>query len=153
MQVRDDKVQLVFDGVDEMARPYTADGRRQAIQLLRDIGNRRAAGYFVRTSYYPQLEQMIAGSAPLAASDLSTGEKRIHRSCEIQSLRREQVDAYLESRLGSEDAGNVRSGPHQIRLESFLTDPLIVFLVTNLVEEGGTKTIDSFPRRGQKAHS
>ena len=38
--VLDDKIHLVFDGVDEMARPYTASGRCEAIEILSDIGNR-----------------------------------------------------------------------------------------------------------------
>ena len=41
---------------------------------------------------------------------------------------------------------------HEIQLASFLSDPLIVSLVTKLVEEGGTETIRMFPRKGQKAH-
>jgi hypothetical protein len=38
-QVLEDEIHLVFDGVDEMARPYTPDGRKEAMELLRDLGN------------------------------------------------------------------------------------------------------------------
>lgn len=150
-QVRDDEIHLLFDGVDEMARPYTAGGRLEAIEILRDVGNRRAAVYFVRSSYYPQLNHMIADFGRLADHDFATGKKRMV-AAEIHGLRKEQVSAYLESRLGAEDAQTVRSGLHKIGLESFLGDPLIVSLVADLVEEEGTKTISSFPTRGQKAH-
>jgi hypothetical protein len=149
--IRDDKIHLVFDGVDEMARPYTATGRRSAVELLRDIGNRSAALYFVRSSYYPQLDEMINDFNLLADHDFSTKHRRTVNA-EVLGLRQEQVAHYLESRLGSEDARQVRSSLHRMNLQSFLGDPLITSLLATLVEDDGIANIESFPGIGQKAH-
>jgi Cdc6-like AAA superfamily ATPase len=149
--VRDDKIHLVFDGVDEMARPYTAAGRRSAIELLRDVGNRSAALYFVRSSYYAQLDEMINDFNLLSDHDFSTKQKRTV-SVELLGLRKEQVVSYLESRLGSEEARQVRSSLHRMNLQSFLSDPLITSLLAALIENDGITNIESFPVMGQKAH-
>jgi predicted transcriptional regulator len=150
-QVRDDVIHLVFDGVDEMARPYTGAGRHGGIELLRDVANRRAAVYFVRSSYYPQLGEMIAEFDLLSDHDFSKKQKGTVVA-EILGLRQEQVTSYLESRLGSEEARLLRSGLHKMGLQSFLGDPLIASLVANLVEEQGMESIESFPTKGRKAH-
>lgn len=149
--LRDDQMHLVFDGVDEMARPYSQQGRRDAVEILRDIGNRRTAVYFIRSSYYPQLHEMISDFSSLADHDFAEGQRRII-AAEIQELRETQVVAYLESRLGPEDARKVRSGLHKLGFASFLVDPLIVSLVTNLVEREGYGSIEAFPQKGGKVH-
>lgn len=150
-QVRQNEIQLVFDGVDEMARPYTTGGRHEAIEILRDVSNGRAAAYLVRSAYFPELNEMLSEFGLLADHDFVKGKKRIV-SAEILPLRGQQVEAYLQARLGNEDARKVRSGLHRIGFDSFLVDPLIVSFVTDLVEREGTDTIESFPQKGQKAH-
>jgi NACHT domain/Putative DNA-binding domain len=112
-QVRDDMIHLIFDGVDEMARPYTEAGRHSGIELLRDVANRRAAVYFVRSSYYPQMGDMIAEFDLLSDHDFSKKQKGTIVA-EILGLRQEQVTSYLESRLGAEEARLVRSGLHKM---------------------------------------
>ena len=149
--VRTNEIQLIFDGVDEMARPYTTGGRRDAVEILRDVGNGRPAAYFVRSSYFPELNEMLAEFGLVADHDFASGKKRVV-SAEILRLRPQQIEAYLQARLGNEDARKVRSGLHKIGLESFLVDPLIMSLVTDLVERDGAETIASFPQKGQKAH-
>jgi hypothetical protein len=150
-QVARDEINLIFDGVDEMARPYTEAGRKDAIQLLRDVANRRSAVYFIRGSYYPEIGEMITSFSKLADFDFNKGEKRT-TVAQLQGLRQEQVAEYLDSRLGYHDGSAVRSALHKLGFESFLSDPLIVSLVCDLVEEEGIASVQSFPREKQKAH-
>jgi hypothetical protein len=150
-QVREDEIQLIFDGVDEMARPYTAGGRREAVDILKDVGNRRAAIYFVRSSYFPQMNDIITEFSLVADHDFATGRKLI-TAAEVLQLRNQQVGAYLESRLGNEDARKMRSTLHSFGFEAFLVDPLIVSLITDLVEREGVDSIGAFPHKGQRAH-
>jgi hypothetical protein len=149
-QIERDEINLVFDGIDEMARPYTVAGRKEAIELLRGVTNRRTAVYLVRSSYYPELSEMVGNFSLLADHDFKKGEKRTVVA-EILGLRPEQLVDYLNSRLGPEDAQSVRSGLHKIGLESFLRDPLIVSLVTDLVEEEGIEGVQTFPHERRKA--
>ena len=149
--VRNDQMHLVFDGVDEMARPYNASGRRESIELLRDVGNRISAIYMARSSYYPQLDEMIRFFNPLSDHDFVTGRKKTV-SIEILGLRQEQVMSFLDSRLGSEESHELRSILHKMHLESFLSDPLIISSLTMLVEGNGIESIRSLPSTGQKAH-
>lgn len=149
--VRNDQIHLVFDGVDEMARPYNASGRREAIELLRDVGNRISAIYMARSSYYPQLDEMIRSFSPLSDHDFATGRRKAV-SVEILGLRQEQVMSFLDSRLGSEESRELRSTLHKMHLESFLSDPLIISSLTMLVEGNGIESIESLPATGQKAH-
>lgn len=145
-----DEIQMIFDGVDEMARPYTETGRDDAIELLRDIGNRRTAIYLVRSSYYPELQGMISSFQKLADYDFKAKENRTV-VIQVTALREEQVIEYLDSRIGKENGSVVRSALHKLGLESFLSDPLIVSLVCNLIEEQGLVSIELFPREGHKA--
>jgi len=149
-QVLEDTIHLVFDGVDEMARPHTAAGRLEAIELLRGIGNRRAAIYLVRSSYFPKLDEMISKLGMLADVDFATGQKRTVVA-KILGLRQEQVNCFLDARLGVDGGKAVRSGLHQVSLASFLEDPLIISFVADLVEEHGTASLGSLPRKGQRA--
>jgi hypothetical protein len=149
-EVERDEINLIFDGVDEMARPYTTAGRKEAIELLRGVANRRTAIYFVRSSYYPDLSEMIGNFSLLADHDFKKDERRTIVT-EIRGLRPEQLIDYLNSRLGPEDAQLLRSGLHKIGLESFLGDPLIVSLVTDLVEEEGIEKVQAFPQERRKA--
>jgi hypothetical protein len=87
-QVARDEINLIFDGVDEMARPYTEAGRKDAIQLLRDVANRRSAVYFIRGSYYPEIGEMITSFSKLADFDFNKGEKRT-TVAQLQGLRQE----------------------------------------------------------------
>jgi hypothetical protein len=151
VQVERDELNLIFDGVDEMARPYTAVGRKDAIQILRDVGNRRTAIYFVRSSYYPELNQMISDFSLLADHDFKKGEKRTV-AAEILQFRQQQMIDYLDSRLGPEDGRFVRSTLHDTGLVSFLSDPLIISLVADLVEDKGIEALQAFPKQGRKAH-
>jgi hypothetical protein len=150
-QVRSDEIHLVFDGVDEMARPYTAAGRHDAMEILKGAGNRGSAVYFVRTSYYPRLAEMADNLSPLADQDLRSGTKNLVIA-QLLGLRQEQISDYLESRLGPEDVRNVRGALHKLGLASFLADPLIVWLVSDLVQRGGTAAIDLIPAKKHKAH-
>ena len=93
-QVLEDDVHLIFDGVDEMARPYSAAGRQEAMELFRDIGNRRAAIYLVRSSYFPRLADMISSFGMLADYDFAAAKKRTV-TAKILRLRQEQVNCYL----------------------------------------------------------
>jgi hypothetical protein len=149
--IRTNQVHFVFDGVDEMARPYTASGRHDAIELLKDIGNRSAGVYFVRSSYYPHLNEMLSDFSILADHDLQREQPQMVVA-EIRELRQEQVNSFLESRLGAEDAHIVRGTLHRLGLQSFLGDPLIISLVAELIDENGVKTIESYPTAGKKAH-
>jgi len=148
-QVLRDEIQLIFDGVDEMARPYTEGGRSEAIELLKDVGNRRTAIYLIRSSYYPELNEMISSFQKLADYDFKAKE---NRTIQITALRKEQVEEYLDSRLGVEGGSTVRSTLHKLGFDSFLSDPLIISLVCNLVEDEGLESVQSFPREGQRAH-
>src|SRR5262249_36578439 len=89
--------------------------------------------------------------ARLADHDFETGERRVVAAA-IRGLRSEQVGTYLESRLGLDDTRTVRSVLHKAGLSSFLSDPLIVSLLAELVEKEGPDGIGSFPTKGQKAH-
>ncbi|MBZ5525322.1 MAG: NACHT domain-containing protein [Acidobacteriia bacterium] len=149
--VQQDQISVVFDGVDEMARPYTEAGRHDTIEVLRGIANRRVALYFVRTSYFPKRDEMIAQFALLADLDFSKSQKRIVVT-EILHLRQEQVTEYLKARLGPEGATSIQGSLHKFRLESFLKDPLIVSLVAKLVEKEGIESLESLPRKEGKAH-
>jgi hypothetical protein len=102
-QIRDDEVHLVFDGVDEMARPYTAEGREETIDFLSEVGNRRAAIYLVRSAYFPKLTEMITAIGSLADHDFTTARKRTVLA-KLVRLRQEQVNQFLDVRLGLEDA-------------------------------------------------
>jgi len=150
-QVARDEINLIFDGIDEMAKPYTAAGRKDAIQLLRDVVNRRAAVYFIRSSYYPELGEMISNFGALADVDFKTQKSRTVVA-QIVGLTQEQVTEYLDSRLGFEDGAAIRSALHRLGLESFLADPLIVSLVCSLFEEEGIGSLQAFPKEGQKAY-
>jgi hypothetical protein len=149
-QVSADQIHLIFDGIDEMARPYTTEGRRQTVEILRDIINRRPAAYFVRTSFFPKHADMIGEFSALADHDFKKDEKQMVVT-QLLGLRQEQVNAYLDSRLGPEDARTLRGGLHRLNLTSFLEDPLIISLVTDLIEREGPESIQTFPRAGEKA--
>jgi hypothetical protein len=149
-QVENDEIGLIFDGVDEMAKPYTVAGRKETRELLRGVTNRRTAVYLVRSSYFAELDEMIGNFSVLANHDFHKGEKRTVIA-EILGLRQEQVVDYLDSRLGPEDAQIIRSTLHKIGLESFLRDPLIVSLVTDLIEEEGIESLQEFPQQRRKA--
>jgi hypothetical protein len=149
--VQEDEIHLLFDGVDEMAKPHTVEGRSAVIEILRDVGNHNTTVYFIRTSYYPQLDNMISELEKLADYDFTSGEKRIV-AAEIRPLRAEQVDEYLESRLGPEDTQRVRGQLSKMGVVSFLADPLIVSFVADLVETEGPSAIESFSAKKQKAH-
>ncbi len=150
-QVLEDEVHLIFDGVDEMARPNTPEGRQQALELLNDIGNRRAAIYLVRSSYFPSLADMICSVGLLADHDFAGAQKRLVVA-HILRLRQEQVNCYLDARLGIEDARAVRSSLMQAKLDSFLEDPLIISFVAQLVEAHGIGGLGALPRKGERAH-
>jgi hypothetical protein len=150
-QVMRDEIHLIFDGVDEMARPHTESGRKEAIELLRDVGNRRSAIYLIRSSYYPELQEMISGFSRLAAYDFKSGENR-SIVIQVTGLRSEQVNQYLDSRLGQEAGKTVRSTLNDLGFQSFLSDPLIVSLICRLVEEEGDISLKSLPRDGGRAH-
>ena len=149
-QVREDEIQLIFDGVDEMARPYTASGRKEAMELLREVGNRRAAVYLVRSSYYPRLSEMIASIGTPSDHDFSRGGRRTVVA-QIMRLRQEQVNSYLEATLSIEDAKAIRSTLKQAKLDSFLEDPLIISLVVQVVEDHGVESLGVLPRKGERA--
>jgi hypothetical protein len=148
-EVEADKISLIFDGVDEIAKPHTVSGRKEAIGLLRSVVNRRTAVYCVRSSYYPDTSDMISSFAPLADHDFKKKEKRLV-AAQILGLRQEQITDYLDSRLGSEDAQLVRSTLHRIGLESFLRDPLIASFLAELIEEEGIESLHALPQRPRK---
>ena len=148
-EVNTDRIQLVFDGVDEMARPYTSAGRRQAVELLKDVANRRTAVYLIRSSYYPDLSAMINDFGLLSDVDFSTTERKVIVA-EIRSLRDEQVNAYLEARLGVDAAREVVKMLQKHGLEAFLGDPLMISFVADVVEEFGASSRPSFPRTKHK---
>ncbi len=149
-QIREDEVHLAFDGVDEMARPYTAEGRAETIGFLSEVGNRRAAIYLVRSAYFPKLTEMIAAIGSLADHDFTTARKRTVLA-KIVRLRQEQVNQFLDVRLGLEDAKAVRSSLTEARLESFLEDPLIISFVAQLVETHGRNSLGVLPHKGKRA--
>jgi hypothetical protein len=94
---------------------------------------------------------MIADFDLLSEHDFSTNQKQTVVA-EILGLRQEQITAYLESRLGTEEAHVVCSSLYKLHLESFLRDPLIASSLANLVENNGIESIGSFPSKDQKAH-
>jgi hypothetical protein len=148
-QIERDEIGLIFDGVDEMAKPYTQAGRKESIDLLRGVVNRRTALYFVRTSYYPELAEMIGNFSLLADHDFQKGDKQTVVAA-ILGLSKDQVADYLDSRLGTEDAQSIRSVLHKNGLESFLKDPLIVSLLADSLEEEGLEDLREFPHEGGK---
>ena len=145
-QVRRNEIHLVFDGVDEMARPYTAGGRREAIQILAGVGNQTATAYFVRSSYFPHIGDMLAHFGVLASHDLVKDEKRLV-TAEIMHLRDEQVIRYLDDRLGKAEASELRSKLHKVKLSSLLRDPLIV----SMIAEYGVDSFEAAADEDKKA--
>lgn len=145
-QVRLHDIHLVFDGVDEMARPYTADGRKEAMQILAGIGNRAAAAYFVRSSYFPEIDDMLMHCGILATHDLEAGEQRVV-TAEIMHLRDEQIVKYLDDRLGRIEGSALRGKLHKLNLTSFLRDPLILAMIV----EYGIESVDAVAEEDRKA--
>lgn len=148
--VRDGDIHLIFDGVDEMGKAYTPEGRQSGLELLRDIGNATASIYLVRSSYYPKLEEMCSDFA-LVAEHVFETRKRNLMIAEIRGLRPDQVHAYLESRLGFDEASKLRGQLSKLKLESFLSDPLIIHTLATLVDQQGAKGIQTFRGSGEKA--
>jgi len=150
LAVRADEIQLVFDGVDEMAKPVTTAGRREGLELLRDIGNRRTASYFIRSSYYLSLSELIADFANLADHDFAKDASKVV-AAELRSLSQQQTMEYLDSRLDGDVVVAVRSGLKSLGLTSLLGDPLIVSYLADLVEDQGPEAVVGFQGAGQKA--
>jgi hypothetical protein len=146
-KVLNDEIHLVFDGVDEMARPYTFGGRKEAMQILADIGNRSAAAYFVRGSYYPELNEMLQQFGLLAQHDLETGEQKVVVA-EILHLRDEQVVKYLDDRLGKSEGTVLRSNLNKLGFASFMRDPLIMSMIVQFGIEG----FEAVAKEDVKAH-
>jgi hypothetical protein len=62
-QVRRNEIHLVFDGVDEMARPYTSGGRKEAIQILARVGNGAATPTSSEVQILPKTTTCLCTSA------------------------------------------------------------------------------------------
>jgi hypothetical protein len=145
-QVLNNEIHLVFDGVDEMARPYTSGGRRECIEILRDVGNMCAAAYFVRSSYFAESDEMVSQFGRLAHHDLDTRKQRLDVA-EILPLRAEQVTKYLDDRLGATEGAHLRRTLHRLKVESFLRDPLIV----SIIAEYGVEGVEAAAEEDKKA--
>jgi DNA replication protein DnaC len=94
--VEQDEICLVLDGVDEMARPYTLEGRREAFQLIKENMNRRTTVLAMRSTYFTNKEEMLEMIEQLGEYNSRTNQ-RSYRVAELCGLTQLQVEQLLSA--------------------------------------------------------
>ena len=134
-KVNADEVILVFDGVDEMGKPHNSEGRNDAIDLLMDTGNNATSIYLVRTSYFPNIKEMIDLFNTKTKYNIDTGKRNTY-FIKVAPLSEEQVLDFLNIRLDQETAKKIITTIKKLHLDSFLKDPLIItYFVDSIITE------------------
>lgn len=149
--VENDHVNLVFDAVDEMARPYSAAGRKEALDLIRDNTNQLPCLVTARSNYFSNEGEMQTWFAELAPPAFAKAlPERSARVCELTDR---QVEDLLEGGLENEeepaDSKSVARSLREMGLGSFLRDPLVLSLCIELLRQRENLRVAAKPGKVQ----
>lgn len=137
----ENKINIIYDSVDEMAKPYSKEGRKQVIESLRQIGNKTSSIYFVRSTYFKTLNELKEMFKKLSYSaKVDDYSLNINEICDLDE---KQIKDLFFSRLDADIAVNILSQITKKDYKKILRDPLIVSLICNYIDEVISQTLES----------
>ena len=134
-EYENDKIKIIFDSVDEMAKPYTLFGRQEVIKVLKSIGNNAASLYFLRSTYFKSDEELFEEFEKIIYLEDNQNIEEMLEHITICDLSDDQVRDLIESRIKSK---TILDGINELLKSKFkntLKDPLIISFVTSFLKE------------------